>query len=57
MGNFRCVRELRRGLDEAKIFGVALRADGEAVAVTSDKGTIHIWDLKVKDKENKVVEE
>lgn len=42
---FRCVRELRRGLDEARIFGVACSLDGGRVSVTSDKGTVHIWDL------------
>lgn len=44
---FRCIRELRRGLDEARIFGVSCSADGQKIAVTSDKGTVHIWDLRL----------
>ncbi|KAK4058110.1 Phosphatidylinositol 3,5-bisphosphate-binding protein [Microbotryomycetes sp. JL221] len=39
------VKELRRGTDYADIFGLSLRQDGNAVAVTSDKGTVHAWDL------------
>ncbi|GAA6035120.1 hypothetical protein JCM8097_006371 [Rhodosporidiobolus ruineniae] len=39
------IRELRRGTDTAEIFGIALRKDGQAVAVSSDKGTVHVWDL------------
>ncbi|BGP29006.1 Phosphatidylinositol 3,5-bisphosphate-binding protein [Rhodotorula toruloides] len=40
------VKELRRGTDWAQIFGISFRADGGAVAVSSDKGTMHVWDLK-----------
>ncbi|BGO96789.1 hypothetical protein RTG_00374 [Rhodotorula toruloides ATCC 204091] len=40
------VKELRRGTDWAQIFGISFRADGGAVAVSSDKGTVHVWDLK-----------
>ncbi|KAM0793151.1 hypothetical protein ACM66B_000626 [Microbotryomycetes sp. NB124-2] len=39
------VKELRRGTDYAEIFGLSLRRDGKAVAVSSDKGTVHAWDL------------
>lgn len=46
--SYRCVRELRRGLDEAKIFGVSCSVDGRKIAVTSDKGTVHIWDLRLQ---------
>ncbi|KWU45386.1 WD40 repeat-like protein [Rhodotorula sp. JG-1b] len=41
----RLVKELRRGTDSAEIFSLSLRADGGAVAVSSDKGTVHVWDL------------
>ncbi|GAA5989444.1 hypothetical protein JCM11641_007907 [Rhodosporidiobolus odoratus] len=40
------VKELRRGTDTAEIFDIAMRQDGGAVAVSSDKGTVHVWDLK-----------
>ncbi|GAA5857271.1 hypothetical protein JCM8547_009408 [Rhodosporidiobolus lusitaniae] len=39
------VKELRRGTDTAEIFGISIRRDGGAVAVSSDKGTMHVWDL------------
>jgi hypothetical protein len=37
--------EVRRGVDAAVILGVAFSPSGTAVAVTSDKGTLHIFDL------------
>ncbi|TNY21337.1 hypothetical protein DMC30DRAFT_203361, partial [Rhodotorula diobovata] len=40
------VRELRRGTDSAEIFDVSLSAEGDRVAVASDKGTVHVWDLR-----------
>lgn len=40
------VKELRRGTDTAEIFGLSFRRDGGAIAVSSDKGTVHVWDLK-----------
>ena len=39
------LRELRRGTDVADIFDIALRPDGGALAVSSDKGTIHVWQI------------
>ncbi|KAK4702982.1 hypothetical protein P7C70_g3229, partial [Phenoliferia sp. Uapishka_3] len=39
------VKELRRGTDSAEIFGISFRRDGGAVCVSSDKGTVHVWDL------------
>lgn len=39
------VKELRRGTDSAEIFGIAFRKDGGALCVSSDKGTVHVWDL------------
>lgn len=41
----RLVKELRRGTDSAEIFGIAFRSDGGGLCVSSDKGTVHIWDL------------
>lgn len=46
------VKELRRGIDSAEIFAISFRADGGAVAVSSDKGTVHAWDLR-REKEDK----
>ncbi|GAA6005689.1 hypothetical protein JCM10207_005296 [Rhodosporidiobolus poonsookiae] len=45
------MKELRRGTDTAEIFGISLRSDGGAVAVSSDKGTVHVWDLKREKKD------
>ncbi|GAA5890251.1 hypothetical protein JCM8208_002752 [Rhodotorula glutinis] len=39
-------RELRRGTDSAEIFDVALSREGDRCAVASDKGTVHVWDLR-----------
>lgn len=49
----KAVKELRRGTDSAAIFGISLRPDGGAVAVSSDKGTVHVWDLKVTGEERR----
>jgi WD40 repeat protein len=38
--------ELRRGVDPAAIFSLAFSPDGSTLAVTSDKSTLHIFDLK-----------
>jgi len=38
-------RELRRGSDQAEIYGVAFRPDEAEICVWSDKGTIHIFSL------------
>lgn len=37
--------ELRRGIDPAAIFSLAFSPSGSTLAVTSDKSTIHIFDL------------
>jgi hypothetical protein len=37
--------ELRRGLDPATIFSLAISPDASLLAVTSDKSTLHIFDL------------
>ncbi|KAI0265191.1 WD40-repeat-containing domain protein [Gloeopeniophorella convolvens] len=39
------IRELRRGSDQAEIYGVAFRPDEAEICVWSDKGTIHIFSL------------
>lgn len=49
----RLVKELRRGTDSAQIFGIALRQDGQALCVSSDKGTVHVWDLTTTKREKK----
>ncbi|KAA1466227.1 hypothetical protein DENSPDRAFT_831002 [Dentipellis sp. KUC8613] len=41
------VRELRRGSDQAEIYGVAFRPDESEICVWSDKGTIHIFALTI----------
>jgi len=37
--------EVRRGLDQATIFSLAISPDKSLLAVTSDKSTLHIFDL------------
>jgi len=39
------IAELRRGLDHATIFSLAISPSSRRLAVTSDKSTIHIFDL------------
>ncbi|KAI0321839.1 WD40-repeat-containing domain protein [Amylostereum chailletii] len=43
------VRELRRGTDQAEIYGVAFRPDEAELCVWSDKGTVHIFALSGRD--------
>lgn len=38
--------ELRRGVDPAMILGLAFSPSGTSVAVSSDKGTLHVFDLR-----------
>ena len=38
-------RELRRGSDQAEIYGVAFRPDEQELCVWSDKGTVHVFSL------------
>ncbi|KAH0385329.1 WD40 repeat-like protein, partial [Aureobasidium melanogenum] len=38
--------ELRRGLESASIWGLAFSPSSYFLASTSDKGTLHIWDLR-----------
>ncbi|KAF8460303.1 WD40-repeat-containing domain protein [Kalaharituber pfeilii] len=39
------IAELRRGLDHATIFSIAISPSSRKLAVTSDKSTIHVFDL------------
>ena len=39
------IAELRRGVDPAFIFSIAISPDSSMLAVTSDKSTLHIFDL------------
>lgn len=39
------IAELRRGVDQACIFSLAISPSGHLLAVTSDKSTVHIFDL------------
>ncbi|BAF16674.1 autophagy-related protein 18d [Oryza sativa Japonica Group] len=46
-----CVQEVRRGLDRAEIYSIALSPNVQWLAVSSDKGTVHVFSLRVKDAE------
>ncbi|KAF7301372.1 WD-REPEATS-REGION domain-containing protein [Mycena indigotica] len=46
------VREFRRGTDKADIFGVAFRPDEHELCVWSDKGTVHIFNLVVSNRQS-----
>ncbi|KAI4162957.1 MAG: hypothetical protein LQ342_003468 [Letrouitia transgressa] len=39
------IAELRRGVDHASIFSLAISPNSQLLAVTSDKSTLHIFDL------------
>ncbi|KAI9320323.1 WD40-repeat-containing domain protein [Zopfochytrium polystomum] len=41
----RLVSELRRGLDKAEIFCIAFNLEGTRICVSSDKGTVHIFNV------------
>ncbi|XP_038980399.1 autophagy-related protein 18c-like [Phoenix dactylifera] len=42
------LQEVRRGLDRADIYGIALSPNVQWLAVSSDKGTVHIFSLRVR---------
>ncbi|TVY60866.1 SVP1-like protein [Lachnellula suecica] len=44
-GNCAKLAELRRGVDHATIFSLAIAPSGQLLAVTSDKSTLHIFDI------------
>ena len=39
------IAELRRGVDHATIYSLAIAPGGQLLAVTSDKSTLHIFDI------------
>ncbi|XP_038988698.1 autophagy-related protein 18a isoform X2 [Phoenix dactylifera] len=41
------LQELRRGADRAEIYSLAFSANMQWLAVSSDKGTVHVFNLKV----------
>ncbi|KAJ3117514.1 WD repeat domain phosphoinositide-interacting protein 3 [Phlyctochytrium bullatum] len=41
----RLINELRRGLDRAEIFCIAFNTEGTRLCVSSDKGTIHVFNV------------
>ena len=43
--NYACIAELRRGIDAAVIFDLAISPSSRYIAVTSDKSTLHVFDL------------
>lgn len=44
-GNCAKIAELRRGVDHATVFSLAISPSNKLLAVTSDKSTLHIFDL------------
>ncbi|KAK6117864.1 hypothetical protein DH2020_048389 [Rehmannia glutinosa] len=42
------LQEVRRGVDQADIYGIALSPNVKWLAVSSDKGTVHIFSLRVR---------
>uniref|UniRef100_A0ACD5U7G7 Uncharacterized protein n=1 Tax=Avena sativa TaxID=4498 RepID=A0ACD5U7G7_AVESA len=42
-----CLQEVRRGVDKAEIHSIALSPNLQWLAVSSDKGTMHIFSLRV----------
>jgi hypothetical protein len=42
------LQEVRRGVDKAEIYSIALSSNVKWLAVSSDKGTIHIFSLRVR---------
>ncbi|KAJ2158788.1 Phosphatidylinositol 3,5-bisphosphate-binding protein [Coemansia sp. RSA 552] len=46
--NGRLLHELRRGVDRADIYSIAFSPDGTRLCVSSDKGTVHIFNLEAR---------
>ncbi|KAJ2848888.1 Phosphatidylinositol 3,5-bisphosphate-binding protein [Coemansia brasiliensis] len=46
--NGRLLHELRRGVDRADIYSIAFSPDNTRLCVSSDKGTVHIFNLEAK---------
>ncbi|GJM94730.1 hypothetical protein PR202_ga11403 [Eleusine coracana subsp. coracana] len=43
-----CLQEVRRGRDSAEIYSIALSPDLRWLAVSSDKGTLHVFSLRIR---------
>ncbi|XP_010670035.2 autophagy-related protein 18d [Beta vulgaris subsp. vulgaris] len=43
-----CLQEVRRGTEKADIYGIAFSQNVQWLAVSSDRGTIHIFSLRVR---------
>uniref|UniRef100_A0A7C9B0V2 Autophagy-related protein 18c n=1 Tax=Opuntia streptacantha TaxID=393608 RepID=A0A7C9B0V2_OPUST len=43
-----CLQEVRRGTEKAEIYGIAFSPNVQWLAVASDRGTIHIFSLRVR---------
>ncbi|KAJ1928319.1 Phosphatidylinositol 3,5-bisphosphate-binding protein [Tieghemiomyces parasiticus] len=46
-GSGKLLNELRRGVDRAEIYSIAFSHDSTRLCVSSDKGTIHIFNLEI----------
>ncbi|KAJ2482258.1 Phosphatidylinositol 3,5-bisphosphate-binding protein [Coemansia sp. RSA 2131] len=46
--NGRLLHELRRGVDRADIYSIAFSPDNTRLCVSSDKGTVHVFNLEAK---------
>ncbi|CAL4895495.1 unnamed protein product [Urochloa decumbens] len=44
-----CLQEVRRGRDQAEIYSIAMSPDVKWLAACSDKGTLHVFSLRVRD--------
>ena len=45
------LRELRRGMDRAIIKSLCFQAESNYICCCSDKGTVHVWNVKVEEEE------
>ncbi|MBA0804311.1 hypothetical protein Gohar_003900, partial [Gossypium harknessii] len=43
------LQEVRRGADRAEIYSLAFSSNAQWLAVSSDKGTVHVFSLKISD--------
>ncbi|KAL8144472.1 hypothetical protein V2J09_017504 [Rumex salicifolius] len=43
-----CLQEVRRGTEKADIYGIAFSPNVQWLAVSSDKGTVHVFSLRVR---------
>ncbi|KAJ1969246.1 Phosphatidylinositol 3,5-bisphosphate-binding protein [Dispira parvispora] len=47
VGSGKLLNELRRGMDRAEIYSIAFSHDSTRICVSSDKGTVHIFNLEL----------